>query len=285
MLVERNASFNTIASYKTDLVLLQKFLEETEFIQASKEDLCSYITGLKERGYSSATIRRKIATLRQFYTFLYFEKLIYINPMKDIELPKKALILPRYLIKEEIKGLLTFLGQGYPDTLRLHTMLEMLYASGMRVSELIRLKIADIGPLLKGQQHIIIQGKGRKERILPFSKRSIEVLIRYLHSHQSTSEWLFPGTGGKNRHISRQRLGQLLKELAIKCNIAPERISPHVIRHSFATHLLDRGMDIKLVQDLLGHSQITTTQIYTHVSQQELHREVISHHPLSKKNP
>ncbi|KYH12300.1 site-specific tyrosine recombinase/integron integrase [Neorickettsia sp. 179522] len=283
ILVERNATLNTISSYRTDLRLLSAFFKNKGLQNASKEDLYGYIANLRAQQLSNATIRRKIATFRQFFSFLYSEKISSSNPAQTLELPKKTLVLPRYLTKEEVLSLLTFLETGQPTTLRLYTILEILYSSGMRVSELINLKISDIRPLLNGQQHIIITGKGRKERILPFSKKAIQVLRLYLTSYQSNSPWLFPGAGRKDRPISRQRLGQLLKELALKCNIDPKRISPHVIRHSFATHLLDNGMDIKVVQDLLGHAQITTTQIYTHISQNKLRKEIESKHPLSLK--
>ncbi|QHD64959.1 tyrosine recombinase [Neorickettsia findlayensis] len=283
ILVERNATFNTISSYRTDLRLLSAFFKKKGLQNASKEDLYGYIANLRTQQLSNATIRRKIATFRQFFSFLYSEKVSSSNPAQTLELPKKTLVLPRYLTKEEVFSLLTFLESGQPTTLRLYTILEILYSSGMRVSELINLKISDIRPLLNGQQHIIITGKGRRERILPFSKKAIQVLKLYLTSYQSNSPWLFPGAGRKDRPISRQRLGQLLKELALKCNLDPKRISPHVLRHSFATHLLDSGMDIKVVQDLLGHAQITTTQIYTHISQNTLHKEIESKHPLSSK--
>ncbi|ACT69141.1 tyrosine recombinase XerD [Neorickettsia risticii str. Illinois] len=283
ILVERNATLNTISSYRTDLRLLGAFLKKKGLKDASKEDLYGYIADLRAQQLSNATIRRKTATFRQFFSFLYSEKISSGNPAQTLELPKKTLVLPRYLTKEEVLSLLTFLETGQPATLRLYAILEILYSSGMRVSELINMKISDIRPLLNGQQHIIIVGKGRKERILPFSKKAIQVLKLYLTSYQSNSPWLFPGAGRKDRPMSRQRLGQLLKELALKCSIDPKRISPHVIRHSFATHLLDNGMDIKVVQDLLGHAQITTTQIYTHISQNKLHKEIEAKHPLSSK--
>ncbi|ABD46389.1 site-specific tyrosine recombinase/integron integrase [Neorickettsia sennetsu] len=283
ILVERNATLNTISSYRTDLRLLSTFLKKRGLKDASKENLYEYIANLRAQQLSNATIRRKIATFRQFFSFLYSEKISSTNPAQSLELPKKTLVLPRYLTKEEVFSLLTFLEAGQPATLRLYAILEILYSSGMRVSELINMKVSDIRPLLNGQQHIIIVGKGRKERILPFSKKAIQVLKLYLTSYQSNSPWLFPGAGRKDRPMSRQRLGQLLKELALKCKIDPKRISPHVIRHSFATHLLDNGMDIKVVQDLLGHAQITTTQIYTHISQHKLHKEIEAKHPLSSK--
>lgn len=283
ILVERNATLNTITSYRTDLKFLSTFLGNKRLHKTSKEDLENYFIDLRSRDFSNATIRRKIAAFRQFFSFLYCEKISETNPATTLELPKKTLTLPRYLNKDEVLLLLACLKEGQPTTLRLYAILEILYSSGMRVSELINLRVSDVQPLFKNQQYITITGKGGKERILPFSIQAIEVLKQYLRSYQSNSPWLFPGAGKKDRPMSRQRLGQLLKELALKCGIKPERISPHVLRHSFATHLLDNGMDIKVVQDLLGHAQITTTQIYTHISQNKLHQEVAVKHPLSNK--
>ena len=158
----------------------------------------------------------------------------------------------------------------------------------MRISELINLTLSNIKPLLDGKQYIIITGKGRKQRVIAFSELAIKTLKEYLKMHDEKSKWLFPGDNrGKksdskqDTHITRQRLGQIFKSLALKSGIAPERLSPHVIRHSFATHLLNNGIDIKIIQDLLGHSSIVTTEIYTHIPDDTLKNAVLKNHPLA----
>lgn len=284
MLVERNSSVNTIASYKTDLLSLQEFLKPAALQDATIDDLNDYLFFLHEKEYSNETITRKIIAFRQFYKFLYSEDVIKNNPILNIELRKKSIKLPKYLTEDEINSLFSFV-ESDSSLVMIRAMLELLYSSGMRISELVSLKVADIGPLIADQRYIIISGKGNKERIIPFTDKAIKALRDYLEFRNPNSVWLFPGKIGKGKdgHITRQRLGQILKEIAIKANIAPERISPHVIRHSFATHLLNNGLDIKSLQDLLGHSSIATTQIYTHIPNDKLQKSILENHPLSKK--
>lgn len=310
IIVINNATENTISSYRTDLILLAKFLSPVLLRNANFKNLEQYLLALSQQKYSASSITRKIITFRQFYKFLYLEKIIYNNPTLNIELPKQPRKIPKYLTAEEINKLFTTLkNDEHPNSIRTYTILESLYASGMRISELINLKLIDVKPLinpLNNKQYIIIMGKGRKERMVPFSKLAINALKEYLKTHAEQSKWLFPGDsrGTKPRnqeqqgeilktkqmkpkqdnHITRQRLGQIFKELALKAGIPPERLSPHVVRHSFATHLLNNGTDIKIIQDLLGHSSIATTEIYTHIPTEALRDSILKNHPLANKS-
>jgi integrase/recombinase XerD len=284
MLVERNATQNTISGYKADLLLLSKFLKTRELNKVTFDDLNNYLLFLYEKGYSTETMTRKIITFRQFYKFLHLENIIKNNPTLNIELHKKTFKIPKYLTEDEVHRLFALV-ENDTSLIKVYTMLELLYASGMRISELITLKIADINPLLNNQKYIIISGKGNKERIIPFTEKAIKALKFYIEvNNKKDSVWLFPGNVGKGKdhHITRQRFGQILKNLAIKANISPEKVSPHIMRHSFATHLLNNGLDIKTLQDLLGHSSIATTQIYTHIPNDKLQKSILKSHPLTK---
>lgn len=283
---ERDLSINTSENYNLDLNQLLSFLKKDP-CHITTMDIHSYIKNLYSKHYSPNSISRKISTIRTFYKFLHNDNFITYNPAIDINHPKQQLKLPKILTVQELDALFNAsrckkLRNGVKTKLILH----ILYSSGIRVSELLNIKLYDALTLIKNpkEQCLIIKGKGQKERIVILSNASIETLERYVKNIDQNSIWLFPGykTNGKDKAMTRQRLGQLLKTIAIKSNISPERISPHVLRHSFATHLLEGGANIRVIQELLGHSNINTTQIYTHVAKNKLKEVIFQKHPMAK---
>ena len=305
---ENGFSKNTIISYQSDLQQLQKFLSEKKinFEQIEEQNLIDFLAFLDKNNISTSTICRKIATFRNFFKFLEIEKIIQQNPAKNLIIPKKNQKIPKFLSEKEILTLLNFAHNDNSEFgIRIACMLEILYAAGLRVSELVSLPINVIGKINQNNKitlknHLIIKGKGSKERIVPLSSKSLEILAKYLNLRDkmgsSHSKYLFPGiiraskkekiimrdTLALDSHITRQRFHQMLKELAKKTNIDPDRVSPHIIRHSFATHLLNNGVDLVILQELLGHSDISTTQIYTHIIESKL-QKLIKKHPLNNE--
>lgn len=307
--VEDGLALNSILSYGKDLELFAKFLEEKNltFEQVSTDEIKNYLYELHKKNLRSASIARKISCLKNFFKFLENENFIKSSPALYLQTPKPDKKLPKFLSEEEIFKLLNFINSDKSEFgIKLSCMLEILYASGLRVSELVSLPIMAIQEMTdeKGEKtlrnYLIVKGKGNKERIAPINKSAIKMLMEYLDLRKKlgyeNSQWLFVGkvrAGKKIRekhsnftdlssHITRQRLHQMLKELAQKVGIDPSRIHPHVIRHSFATHLLNSGVDLRLLQELLGHSNISTTEIYTHILDSKLKELVFNHHPLAK---
>lgn len=282
---------NTISSYQNDLELLEIFLKKKSIsiTSASLEDLKSYLHSLYNKDLKSSSISRKISCLKNFYKFLENEKIIEKSPANQLETPKRDFRLPKSLSEEEIFKLLNSANQDDSDLgIRMACMLEILYAAGLRVSELVSLPIATIQ---QEKNYLIIKGKGNKERIAPLNKSAQKILSKYLNLRKNNghenSKWLFFGAKNSktgDKHITRQGFHGLLKQLAIKAEIDPDRVHPHVIRHSFATHLLNNGADLRILQELLGHSDISTTQIYTHILNSKLKDLVFKHHPLNKRN-
>lgn len=271
MASERGASRNTIASYRSDL---EKFADGGGMLEKrSAGDISRYMAGLSASGLSERSIARKFSALGQFYAFLYSEKIISENPCAGVEGPKTGASLPKFLSESEVTALL-LAATGAREI----AMLELLYASGLRVSELLGLKR---NALRKGGEGVflLVKGKGGKERMVPVGKKAAEAVAGYLAEH--AGDFMFPGKGGKGG-MTRQRFGQIMKDLAVKAGVSPDKVSPHVIRHSFASHLLHHGADLRLVQELLGHAQIATTQIYTHVQPGKLKEIVENKHPLGK---
>ncbi|MBQ4875102.1 MAG: tyrosine recombinase XerD [Rickettsiaceae bacterium H1] len=285
---EKNLSLNTTENYIRDLKQFSVFVKH-DLCEVKVEDIQKYLSDLYIRHYSAKTISRKISTLRTFFKFLYNDGIIPNNPTLNIDHPKKDFTLPKILNTEEIKILFnTTKKDESKNGIRINLILEILYSTGMRVSELLNLKLQEVITLIKNRDEpfLIIKGKGNKERITILNDSAINSLKRYVESLIVNSAWLFPGEGKKriiDKPMSRQRLGQLLKELAIKAGISPKKISPHVIRHSFATHLLENGMDVRVIQELLGHADIATTQIYTHVNKNRLKEIIFKTHPLIRK--
>lgn len=286
--VERGSSLNTLESYGRDLRNCEAFLKEKniELHTAKISHLRDYLISLHDRGMKSSSISRHLSALRQFYLFLVSDQIREDNPTSTMERPKSAHSLPKILSEAEVRQLLEEAQRNdSPEGKRLLALLEILYATGLRVSELIGLRYDSIS---SDGEVLIVRGKGDKERMVPLSSYALKALNAYLKERstflnpgQATSKWLFPsyGTSGK---LTRQRFGQLLKNLAIQANLDAKKISPHVVRHAFATHLLNHGADLVSLQNMLGHADISTTQIYTHVMKDKLEEAVMKHHPLSK---
>lgn len=289
MAAERAAALNTLDAYRRDLedcaaVLRRRSLS---LATAKRSDLEAYFSRLEEQGMAASTAARRRSALRQFYRFLLSEGLREDDPMRDIAAPRLQRTLPRYLEEEEVTRLLAVAerqaAEGSFPALRLHCLLEMLYATGLRVSELVGLPY----PLPRPHPRLVlIRGKGGRERLVPMNARAEAALQAYLrsresHPHHARSRFLFPSRG-KSGHLTRQRFAQQLKALAVQAGLSPARLSPHVLRHAFATHLLAHGADLRSLQKMLGHADISTTQIYTHVGQQWLNDLVAAHHPLAR---
>ncbi|PIR31700.1 MAG: tyrosine recombinase [Alphaproteobacteria bacterium CG11_big_fil_rev_8_21_14_0_20_44_7] len=274
MSVERGSSRNTIEAYQRDLCEFAAG-NKISVESCSADDIRKFLKSLSDSGLSAKTRARKLSSLRQFFLYLYTEKIRKDNPTSDVEAPKTGKSLPKFMSAKDVETLL----EATQEDLRLKLMLEILYATGLRVSELISLKKTCIH-VENGEYYVFVKGKGSKERLVPLGSFAIAALHEYLDNND-IEYWLFPS--GKS-HITRQRFGQMLKELALKSNLNPAQVSPHVIRHSFASHMLHNGADLRLVQELLGHEQIATTEIYTHIQAEKLQEIVSKFHPLSKKS-
>jgi integrase/recombinase XerD len=279
---EMGSSPNTISSYLSDICLFIDFLNKNSLhlLRPSKTAIKDYISELSERGFSDRTRARRLSALRTLYAFLMREKKIESNPTKLIERPKQGRSLPKFLSESETEALIqAAYNSNHPDCPRRVVFIELLYATGMRISELIQIKLSDIQWL---DECILITGKGNKQRIVPFNQSTKLALMHYIQNAHLSSKlgWLFPSSN-KTSHLTRQRFFQIIKELAIDAGLDPLKVSPHVIRHAFATHLLNHGANLINVQKLLGHSDIATTEIYTHIMTEKLKETVFNHHPLS----
>lgn len=291
---ERQASTNTISSYRRDLLDFAALLKQrrTTLERATREDIEAYLTQLAKNGIAASSCARKTSAIRQFYRFAVSERLRDDNPAALIAGARRARPLPHVLSHAEVDALLAAAAADTtPEGLRLYAMLQVLYASGLRVSELVSLRMTHIRQTLQHASHttsfLIVTGKGGRERVAPLHREAIMALEAYLAirevftSGTASSPWLFPSSGAAG-HLTRQRLGQLLKALARVVGVDEEKVHPHALRHSFASHLLEGGADLRVIQELLGHADITTTQIYTHVSKKRLKELVSKHHPLAK---
>lgn len=274
---ERNASPNTIASYLLDL---QDVIQHIDFSNPVTEEMIyCYVEHLGSTGLSAASMRRKISALRQFLSFVNNEKLQKVDTGKFIQLPRKSRLLPKIVDRDVIDRLHKVLEDwDEMDRIRGHLILYLLYGSGLRVSELISLKYSNFiqGRFLK------IMGKGQRERIIPVASIVDDILAKW-SSIAPDSAWIFPSVNPQ-KHITRQRVFQILKDMAMAADIPLEKISPHVLRHAFATHILDNGADLFSVKKMLGHQQIATTEIYTHVTRKKLKKVILEHHPLNKQS-
>lgn len=288
MAVERAAAANTLKNYGRDLVRFSAFAaKRKESLEtAGTDDIAAWLSALEAEGLAASTAALKTSALRQFYQFLYAEGHRADNPTAAIDRPKTRRPLPKVLTSPEVTALFVAASKlEGPKGLRLTAMLEVLYAAGLRVSELVGLKTASFR---KGERLLIIRGKGDKERLAPLTSGAVKAVEDYLKirdafaEEHSPSPWLFPSRG-KTGHITAARFAQMLKDLAVAAGVPPSRVSPHVLRHAFATHLLEGGADLRSVQQMLGHADITTTQIYTHVAQDRLRELVLHSHPLAKK--
>jgi len=289
MSVERAAAKNTLSAYAKDLSDASAFLaaRDQDLAGAAAEDIEAYFTALGARGLSPATAARRRASLRQFYRFVLGEGWRADDPARRVEAPKKGRSLPKVLSRAEMDALIAAAAaRDGAQGLRLACLVELAYASGLRVSELTALPLA---ALQRDPAYLIVKGKGGKERLAPLNdaartavKAYIEVRPSFLSKGDKANPWLF-ASRGKTGRITPRRVAQLLDEAAQSAGIDPARVSPHVLRHAFATHLLEGGADLRVVQKLLGHADIATTQIYTHVASDRLREVVATRHPLSKK--
>jgi integrase/recombinase XerD len=292
---ERTATQNTISSYRADLEKFFFFLDRKHIniVSAKYSDLVHYIDYLTCHSFSASSIARKISCMRQFFSFLLSEDLRNDNPAELLSTPKKAICLPKALAENDLDVLFQALSKDdSSEGIRNATMLEVLYSTGMRISELVTLKIQCLEHNEKTDKitnTMVIRGKGGKERLVVLNDGAILKLSEYLvirrdflKKHKQQSNWLFPSAkkNGLLSHISRQRFGQILKELALQNNIDPNIISPHKIRHSFATHMLKGGADIKVIQELMGHASINSTQIYTKICSEDA-KAALQKHPLA----
>jgi integrase/recombinase XerD len=286
MLAERNASINTRAAYARDLIDAASFLakKKTDLSRANEEDLRAY---LKLMGKNAArTQARRLSALRQFFRFLCSEGTRKEDPTRGIDAPKLGRSLPKYLSEKEMTKLLDTVA-NYPgeEGLRLRAMMELLYAAGLRVTELVGLPL---NAIQYDRALVLVRGKGSKERMVPLGEPALAAVTAWLPARKKilgekrNSPFLFPSAVKVNAAITRQRFFQLIKELALASKLDPKRLSPHVVRHAFATHLIEHGADLRSVQNMLGHADIATTQIYTHVASERLQRTVTEHHPLAR---
>ncbi len=283
MVAERGTSVRTIAAYGKDLTDLNGFLSARgiDIRKATRTDLEEYLHSIVKAGLSAKTQGRRLSALREFYRYLYSEDLIKKNPADYLQSPKIGQSLPKYLTEDEVKRLID---KADENDVRMKTMLEVLYASGMRVSELVGLTVLAV---TKDNKTITITGKGNKERIVPLNEPAAVALEDWISLHRDNSlnkgresKWLFPSSG-KEGHLTRDGFFKALKKIALAANIDSERVSPHVLRHSFASHLVAHDADLRSVQKMLGHADIATTQIYTHILQDRLKKTVENSHPLA----
>ena len=285
---ERGAAVNTLDSYRRDL---NDYLGHLSAVgrtgrDAGARDVRSWLEAMSNAGMAASTAARRLSAIRQFHKFLYTEGRRADDPTATIDSPRQGRALPKILSEDEVSLMLEVAhGDETPAGLRMTALLEMLYATGMRVSELVQLPLSAVA---RDQDFIVVRGKGGKERLVPLTGKARQAIAAYKAVRNkfipkgAELKWLFPSSG-KEGHLTRQRFGQMLKELAVLSGISPGKVSPHVLRHAFASHLLAHGADLRAVQQLLGHSDISTTQIYTHVLNERLIRLVGEKHPLARK--
>jgi integrase/recombinase XerD len=284
--VERGASPRTLEAYRRDLDDVAAVLKGDP-AKADTAGLRVYLDYMNRQGLAPRTAARRLSCLRQFYKFLYAEGARTDDPATPLESPRLGRSLPKYLTTTEVEKLLAAArGLEGRKGLRATALLELLYATGFRVSELVTLPLTAVPRNNKAV--IVVRGKGNKERMVPVGKAALTALAGYLPVRESyipkptkSSRWLFPSVS-REGHLTRVGFGQLLKEIAVAAGMPPTRVSPHVLRHSFATHLLANGADLRSLQQMLGHADISTTQIYTHVLDERLRQLVSEKHPLAR---
>lgn len=282
--VELGLAKNTQLAYMRDLRLLMKSLQlkaDEELLQVSRQQLIAYLVRLKQEGRAASTVARKLASIKAFYRFLTAERYIRRNPAEVLEAASRGLHLPKVLSVQEVERLLDEPNLGTLDGYRDKTMLELLYATGMRVSELVNVPVKNVDMKM---QYVIVMGKGSKERMLPLGRTALHYLEHYLsvvrpqllHGKPDAAAELFvTGWGGP---MTRERFYEIIVAYGKSAGIS-KRITPHMLRHSFATHLLNNGTDLRIVQELLGHADISTTQIYTHLDVERLREVYDKTHP------
>ncbi len=284
LVAERGSAANTVDSYSRDLKHFAGYLG-ADIAEATTADIRGYLESLVRTGMSTATSARRISALRQFFKFLYSEGLRADDPARAIDSPRRGRPLPKVLSEAEVEALLAA-SRDYEgaEGKRLVALMEVLYATGLRVSELVELPMS---AARAEASYILVRGKGGNERVVPMNEPARQAIDEYVPlrdrfiKREADRKWLFPSRA-KGGHLTRQRFSQLVKELAQKAGIDRRKVSPHSLRHAFASHLLANGADLRVVQQLLGHADISTTQIYTHVLQQRLKSVVEEYHPLAQ---
>jgi integrase/recombinase XerD len=292
---ERGAGWNTLSAYRNDLTDLSAYLRAAgrQIVDAGTDQLRGFLTSLAERGFKASSLARRLSAVRQIYRFLYAEGQRADDPAAVLEGPKRGRTLPKVLSIADVDRLLAQARAPVEDmalppaqrlrAARLLCLLEMVYATGLRVSELVALPAS---AARRDQRMLVVRGKGGKERMVPLNQAARRAMADYLAlrtgedgKRGTPGKWLFPSFGEQG-HLTRQHFARELKTLGAACGIGPERLSPHVLRHAFASHLLHNGADLRVVQTLLGHADISTTQIYTHVLEERLKAMVRDLHPL-----
>ncbi len=298
---EQGAGNNTLDAYRRDLTDFSAFLSSTgqDFAGTETQALRDYLADLDARGFKSASVARRLSAMRHLFRFLLNERIRGDDPAAILSGPKRGRGLPKVLSIADVDRLLTHAKalteapEASPSqrlrAMRLFCLLEVLYATGLRVSELVALPLS---ASRRDTRMIVVRGKGNKERLVPLNEASRRAMADYLAAMEATreakkknaaaSKWLFPSFG-ESGHLTRQHFARDLKELAASAGLAPRLVSPHVLRHAFASHLLHNGADLRIVQTLLGHTDISTTQIYTHVVEERLKSLVRDLHPLAEK--
>ncbi len=300
---EQGAGDNTLNAYRSDLEDLSAFLAHAkqDFARADTQALRNYLADLDHRGFKSSSVARRLSSMRHLFRFLLNERKRSDDPAAILAGPKRGRALPKVLSIVDVDRLLAkareFADHDQPPlqklrAMRLWCLLEVLYATGLRVSELVSLPLS---AARRDARMIVVRGKGDKERLVPLNQSSRDAMAAYLAAastakeeksektkSEPASKWLFPSSG-ESGHLTRQHFARDLKELAVAAGISPRLISPHVLRHAFASHLLHNGADLRIVQTLLGHTDISTTQIYTHVVEERLKSLVRDLHPLAEK--
>jgi integrase/recombinase XerD len=296
MSAERGASINTLTAYRRDLMDFAGHCagKGASAKSATRDDIKAYLVKLSSSGAAGSTQARRLSALRQLFAFLYTDGVRKDDPTDAIEAPKRERPLPKILSRKDVEALIATArakSEGSPEGARLLCIVEMLYASGLRVSELVTLPLAAVR---NREGFLLVKGKGGKERLAPLSAQARDAINAYLDVRAEflpegirfghAERFLFPSRAAEG-HLTRRRCHQMLKELALKAGIDPDKLSPHVLRHAFATHLVEGGADLRSVQTMLGHSDIATTQIYTHVAKDRLTQVVEQAHPLSRRRP
>ena len=285
---EKGLAVNTRISYKNDILQFLVFLEKNKkkINEITSIDIEKFTSKFTTQGLEKSTISRKMSALSHFFIFLLEENIIKSNPIHELDLPKQIKKLPKILSVDQVEKLIKSSREDQSvNGIRLNTMIEILYATGIRVSELVEMKLS---ATYAEKNFLLVQGKGNKERLVPISENTEDKIKDYLKirnefiNNDTESKWLFPSKQSSKGHITRQRFNQLLQTLCERVNLNNIRISPHKLRHAFATHLLANGVDLRSLQQMLGHADISTTQIYTHVLKDRLKKLVSDNHPLSK---
>ena len=280
--IEKGLSQNTLDSYRSDLEQFSSWLEKNNlsYIKTSKKEILSYLSFLFQKGLGSKTVARKLSSLKSFFRYLVFKSIIPNDPSSEVETPKLLKSIPKSISEKEVEALLAAPDEKTDIGLRDKTMIETLYSCGLRISELTNLELLNLN-LRQGVIRVI--GKGQKERLVPMGDQLIGLLELYISSSRKNllnkrhSDFLFLSNRGQR--MTRQSFWHRIKHYCLASGFEPDKISPHVLRHAFATHLLNNGADLRVVQLLLGHSDLNTTQIYTEVARQRLKRLHTEHHP------